>query len=164
MSNEVAGAVVIGGLGLLGAIVIGSSIASARQTTTTQTSIPTPSPREREVQTYTFPDGITEAKIVFYEGARFVESAEIEVTPTLENGGSPSPSDIGYLYIIIREPGKLPELYQWSDGSTHKPVSAGTHYELDLPINKYIDLMILRIRKRGVVTKMNDTVIVLTKK
>lgn len=160
--DNIAGAVIVGGLGLMGAVVLASAVASARQqiTTTTRTTPPT---GEQETQVYTFADGSTEAKITFPEGTRYVKMAEIEVTPTLEDGGSPAPGQIGYLYIIIQEHGKLPELYRWSDGSTDKAVSAGVHYEFDAPINKYLDMLLVRIRKMGVVTKMNDLVITLTK-
>jgi hypothetical protein len=167
MSNgdNVAGAVIVGGLGLMGAVVLASAVASARQQITTTTpTIPTRPPTgEQETQVYTFADGSTEAKITFPEGTRYVKMAEIEVTPTLEDGGSPAPGQIGYLYIIIQEHGKLPELYRWSDGSTDKAVSAGVHYEFDVPINKYLDMLLVRIRKMGVATRMNDLVITLTK-
>jgi len=166
MSNgdNVAGAVIVGGLGLMGAVVLASAVASARQQQTTSQTTPTGTPTgEQETQVYTFADGSTEAKITFPEGTRYVKMAEIEVTPTLEDGGSPAPGQIGYLYIIIKEHGKLPELYRWSDGSTDKTVSAGVHYEFDVPINKYLDMLLVRIRKMGVVTKMNDLVITLTK-
>lgn len=170
MSNGqgAAGAAILGGAGLVGLLLVAASQnaqATQAQLAAQQATQPTAPPAgETEVQTYTPADGSTEVKITFPEGPRYVVTAEFELTPTLIDGGAPAPGDIGLLYLITQEHGQLPVVHKWDDGNMHKHVQAGVHYEYDVPIGKYLDFLLFRVRRAGIPTQMNDIVVVLTKR
>jgi len=163
-----AGAAILGGGALVGLIMLAASQnaqATQAQLLAQQAAQPTAPPTgETEVQTYTPADGTKEVKILFPEGTRYVLTAEFEFTPTLIDGGPPAVGDTGLLYIIMQEHGKLPEIHKFPDGSTHRHVEVGVHYEFDIPINKYLDFFLFRVRRAGLTTEMNDIVVVLSKR
>lgn len=149
-----AGAGVVGGIiGLVGGYIL-SRCGQPQQVQSTQQ--PQQLPAYTENQTYTFPDGITEIRITFPEGCRYVEQMHLKFTPTLDIDGTLL--DVGTLYIIIKRKDQMPEVF------LSKFVRKNVSEEITVNLNDYLEMIIVRVRVSNILSKLNNAEVVLTKR